>query len=62
MQPDLLHALPLLLAEATSNSAGPLQNWAYLLASVLFIFGIKSMTPKDPDGFDLVFHWPVDRR
>jgi NAD(P) transhydrogenase subunit beta len=44
VQPDLLHALPLLLAEATSNPAGPLQNWAYLLASVLFIFGIKGMT------------------
>jgi len=24
--------------------AGPLQNWAYLLAAVLFIFGIKGMT------------------
>ena len=29
---------------------------------VITPFGIKSMTLKDPDGFDLVFHWPVDRR
>jgi NAD(P) transhydrogenase subunit beta len=46
---ELLQAFPLLLAEETSGIlapavAGPLQNWAYLLASILFIFGIKGMT------------------
>jgi glyoxylase I family protein len=25
-------------------------------------YGFKTMTLKDPDGYDLVFHWPVDQR
>jgi glyoxylase I family protein len=23
-------------------------------------YGFKNMTVKDPDGYDLVFHWPLD--
>lgn len=42
MHHDLLQAI--LWAEVAPTPAGQLQNWAYLLASILFILGIKGMT------------------
>ena len=25
-------------------------------------YGFRNLTLKDPDGYDLVFHWPVEKR